>query len=53
MVKAWRNLETFIVHDFEWTATARHADVVLPATTSCERNDIEQIGDSHSAISLR
>jgi len=30
MVKAGRNLETFIVHDFQWTATARHADIVLP-----------------------
>jgi trimethylamine-N-oxide reductase (cytochrome c) len=45
MVKAWRRLETFIVHDFQWTATARRADIVLPATTSYERNDIEQIGD--------
>jgi len=45
MVKAWHHLETFIVHDFQWTATARRADIVLPATTSYERNDIEQIGD--------
>lgn len=45
MVKAWEKLETFIVHDFQWTATARRADIVLPATTSYERNDIEQIGD--------
>ena len=45
MLKAWRELETFIVHDFQWTATARHADIVLPATTSYERNDIEQVGD--------
>lgn len=45
MVQAWRNLDTFIVHDFQWTATARHADIVLPATTSYERNDIEQVGD--------
>ena len=45
MVKAWQKLETFIVHDFQWTATARRADIVLPATTSYERNDIEQIGD--------
>jgi len=45
MLKAWRTLETFIVHDFQWTATARHADIVLPATTSYERNDIEQVGD--------
>lgn len=45
MLKAWRKLETFIVHDFQWTATARHADIVLPSTTSYERNDIEGIGD--------
>ncbi len=45
MLQAWRRLETFIVHDFQWTATARRADIVLPATTSYERNDIEQIGD--------
>ena len=30
---------------FQWTATARHADIVLPATTAYERNDIEQVGD--------
>ena len=45
MEKAWRHFETFIVHDFQWTATARRADIVLPATTAYERNDIEQIGD--------
>jgi len=45
MVSAWRHLETVIVHDFQWTATARRADIVLPATTTYERNDIEQIGD--------
>lgn len=45
MVKAWQQLETFIVHDFQWTASARHADIVLPATTSYERNDIDQVGD--------
>lgn len=45
MLKAWQKFETVVVHDFQWTATARHADIVLPATTSYERNDIEQIGD--------
>ena len=45
MVRAWHKVETFIVHDFQWTATARRADIVLPATTAYERNDIEQIGD--------
>ena len=41
MVAAWKKLETFIVQDFQWTPTARFADIVLPATTSYERNDIE------------
>jgi biotin/methionine sulfoxide reductase len=29
-----------IVHDSWWTPTARHADIVLPATTTLERNDV-------------
>ena len=45
MVEAWKKFETVIVQDFQWTATARFADIVLPATTSYERNDIEQYGD--------
>lgn len=45
MLQAWRKLETFVVQDFLWTPTARHADIVLPATSSYERNDIEQVGD--------
>lgn len=45
MITAFRKLETFVVQDFQWTATARHADIVLPATTSYERNDIESVGD--------
>ena len=35
-----RSRETVIVHDSWWTATARHADIVLPATTPLERNDV-------------
>jgi biotin/methionine sulfoxide reductase len=38
--RAWHRPETIIVHDPWWTATARHADIVLPATTSLERNDL-------------
>jgi biotin/methionine sulfoxide reductase len=32
--------DTVIVHEPYWTAMARHADLVFPATTSFERNDI-------------
>ncbi len=40
LVEAWRRPETIVVHEPWWTATARHADIVLPATTSLERNDV-------------
>lgn len=40
MIKAWQKLETFVVNECFWTATARMADIVLPATTEQERNDI-------------
>ena len=40
LIRAWRRPETIIVHDPWWTATARHADIVLPATTTLERNDV-------------
>jgi biotin/methionine sulfoxide reductase len=38
--RAWAKPETVIVHESWWTATARHADIVLPATTMVERSDI-------------
>lgn len=38
--RAWTRPETIIVQDPMWTATARRADIVLPASTSIERNDI-------------
>jgi len=40
LIEAWRWPETIVVHEPWWTAAARHADIVLPATTSLERNDI-------------
>ena len=38
--RAWQKPETVIVHESWWTPTARRADIVLPATTPLERNDV-------------
>lgn len=40
MAKTFEKLDTFIVQDCFWTASARMADIVLPASTEQERNDI-------------
>lgn len=40
LLRAWQRPETVIVHDCWWTPVARRADIVLPATTTLERNDI-------------
>jgi biotin/methionine sulfoxide reductase len=40
LAKALRTLDTFVVHEIAWTATARHADFVLPCTMTLEREDI-------------
>jgi biotin/methionine sulfoxide reductase len=38
--RAFARPDTVIVHEPHWTATARHADIVLPVTTSLEREDL-------------
>ena len=45
--RAWRSeqLEATIVIETHWTATAKHADIVPPATTVYERNDISGAGE--------
>jgi biotin/methionine sulfoxide reductase len=37
--EAFSRPQTVVVHDPFWTATARHADIVLPSTMSVERDD--------------
>lgn len=38
--RGWQKPETIIVNESWWTPTARHADIVLSATTTLERNDV-------------
>ena len=40
LTEAWQRPGTVIVQDPWWTPTARMADIVLPATTTLERDDI-------------
>jgi biotin/methionine sulfoxide reductase len=46
--RAVARVETFVVHELGWTATARHADFVLPCTMTLEREDIG--GSSHDPL---
>lgn len=38
--QAWQRPDSIIVHEQFWTATAKRADIVLPATITLERDDI-------------
>ncbi len=45
LVKAFRKPKTIVVNEIFWTPTARMADIVMPVTTSYERDDITMTGD--------
>ena len=40
LVRAWQKPNTIIVNEIWWNAQARHADIIFPATTTLEKNDI-------------
>ena len=40
LMEGWQKPDTVIVQDIWWTPAAKMADIVLPVTTSLERNDI-------------
>lgn len=46
MIKAWQKPEVIVNQDPFWTATSRMADIVLPATTEIERDDITNVGST-------
>jgi len=43
---AWRSPETVVFHEQFWTPAAKIVDIVLPATTGLERDDIGTPGAS-------
>jgi biotin/methionine sulfoxide reductase len=51
--RAWQKPQTVVVHDTWWTPTARHADIVLPATTTLERNDVGGSSRDNFVLAMR
>lgn len=52
--RAWRTQpETIVVQDPMWTATALRADIVLPASTSIERNDLAGNRRSDRVVAMK
>jgi biotin/methionine sulfoxide reductase len=45
--------DTIVVHDAFWTPMARHADVVLPATMTLERDDLGGSPNDSALIAMR
>ena len=40
LLRGWAKPETIIIHEPWWTPSAKRADIVLPCTTTLERNDL-------------
>jgi biotin/methionine sulfoxide reductase len=52
--RAFAQLETFVVNETHWTATAKHADIVLPVAMSLERDDlVAGLGDATLRVSAK
>lgn len=51
--RAWTRPDTIVVQDPVWTPTAARGDIVLPATTSLERNDISGNNRSDYLIAMQ
>ena len=53
LIGAWRRPETIVVHEQFWTAQAKFADIVLPATTAVERIDIGSSSGDGFMVAMR
>ena len=53
LLRAWAKPETIIVSEPWWNALARHADIVLPATTTLERDDIASASRDRFILAMK
>ncbi len=53
LMRAWQKPETIIVHEQYWTATAKAADIVLPASISLERDDLGYASREGQLVAMR
>ena len=53
LMTAWRKPETIVFHEQFWTPAAKMADIVLPATTTLERDDIGYATRERFIIAMR
>ncbi|MBD0417394.1 molybdopterin-dependent oxidoreductase [Tianweitania sp. Rool2] len=53
LAEAFSRPDTIVVHEPYWTSSARHADIVLPATITMERDDIGAAGNDPKMITMR
>jgi len=53
LLEAWQRPEAIVVHEQYWTAQAKYADIVLPATTALERDDIGSAASDRYMIAMK
>ncbi len=53
LARAWRRPDTVVVHEPWWNTLAKQADIVLPCTTSLERNDLGIARDEGHLVAMR
>jgi len=53
LLSAWRKPETIVVNEQYWNANAKMADIVLPATTVLERDDIGAASRDRFMIAMK
>jgi biotin/methionine sulfoxide reductase len=53
LLRAWARTETIVVSEPWWNGLARHADIVLPATTTLERDDIGSAARDRCILAMK